>query len=85
MKNQAVEINFTVMLYAGIMYTGLVISGWLLVRLTIACFKFPALLQNVERLKQNEDLRTEQQASVIAAGETVTIIVFAHTHTHVTV
>lgn len=44
MKNQTIEIDFTVMLYAGIMYTGLVISGWLLMRLTIACFKLPSIL-----------------------------------------
>lgn len=48
MKNQTIEIDFTVMLYAGVMYTGLVFSGWLLLRLTIACFKLPALLREAE-------------------------------------
>jgi len=44
MKNQTIKIDFTAMLYIGIMYTGLVISGWLLMRLTIACFKLPSIL-----------------------------------------
>jgi len=44
MKNQTIKIDFTAMMYIGIMYTGLVISGWLLMRLTIACFKLPSIL-----------------------------------------
>lgn len=53
MKNQATEVNFTVMLYAGLMYTGLVISGWLLMRLIVACFKLPSLL-NEKQLQMQE-------------------------------
>lgn len=55
MKNQVIEMNFTVMLYAGIMYTGLVISGWLLIRLTIACFKLPTILHGQLQRGPNED------------------------------
>lgn len=51
MKNQTVEINFTIMLYTGIMYMGLVISGWILIRLTIACFKLPSIL-NAGKLQE---------------------------------
>lgn len=55
MKNQAIEVDFTVMLYAGVMYTGLVISGWLLVRLTIACFKLPSILNAAAESQGPED------------------------------
>lgn len=55
MKNQTIEVDFTVMLYAGVMYTGLVISGWLLVRLTIACFKLPSILNATAELQGPED------------------------------
>ncbi|VVC32007.1 Hypothetical protein CINCED_3A025652 [Cinara cedri] len=60
MPDQTAEINFTVVLYAGIMYTGLVISGWLLMRLTIACFKLPSILnagQFQEGLEDEEELK----------------------------
>jgi len=63
MKNQVIEINYTVMLYAGIMYTSLVISGWLLIRLTIACFKLPTILRNAEQLLQGP-LDKDQQTSI---------------------
>lgn len=57
MKTQTIKIDFTAMLYAGILYTGLVISGWLLIRLTIACFKLPSILNTVEESK-NKTKRT---------------------------
>lgn len=54
MKNQTIKIDFTAMLYIGIMYTGLVISGWLLVRLTIACFKLPSILNAAAAAVESE-------------------------------
>lgn len=67
MKNQEIEVNFSVMLYAGIMYTGLVISGWLLIRLTIACFRFPAILKSVQECA--DDKYDETQWQTIVAGK----------------
>ncbi|XP_025416166.1 uncharacterized protein LOC112687586 [Sipha flava] len=66
MKNQAIEINFTVVLYAGIMYTGLVISGWLLLRLTVACFKLPSILSSGQLLGPDieDELENMQQALI---------------------
>lgn len=61
MKNQEIEINFEVVLYAGIMYTGLVISGWILLRLTIACFKLPSILSTGQLLQDAMDDEDETQ------------------------
>lgn len=72
MKNQAIELNFTVMLYAGVMYTGLVVSGWLLMRLTIACFKLPAILQSAEHgqgpAAENEGEILQRRRSSVAGN-----------------
>jgi len=57
MKIETIKIDFTAMLYAGILYTGLVISGWLLIRLTIACFKLPSILNAADESK-NKTKRT---------------------------
>lgn len=70
MKNQGIEINFTAMLYAGVIYTSLVVFGWLLLRLTIACFKLPSAL-NTEQMNEitrqlRESIKEDERAA--AAG-----------------
>lgn len=80
MKNQEIEINFTVVLYAGIMYTCLVISGWILLRLTIACFKLPSILSTGQLLQGDVDAENEtQKISVKGESGTCINLVFCYT------
>ncbi|XP_026814481.1 uncharacterized protein LOC113554718 [Rhopalosiphum maidis] len=76
MKIQTIKIDFTAMLYAGILYTGLVISGWLLIRLTIACFKLPSILNAADESK-NKTKRT----STIAVNEDLSSVQYFDTLT----
>ncbi|XP_050533226.1 uncharacterized protein LOC126901068 isoform X2 [Daktulosphaira vitifoliae] len=65
MKNQVVVVNFRVMAYTGILYIVLVFSVWLLIRLTIACFRLPsALSATQETLKENEKVINNYQKNV---------------------
>ncbi|XP_016656739.1 uncharacterized protein LOC107882634 [Acyrthosiphon pisum] len=68
MKNQTIKIDFTAMLYIGIMYIGLVISGWLLMRLTIACFKLPSILNDAATAAELKE-RTSTTATTILSEE----------------
>jgi hypothetical protein len=77
MKNQAIEINFTVVLYAGIMYTGLVISGWLLLRLTVACFKLPSILSSGQLLGPDIEDELENMQQALIKGKDVATQVFS--------
>ncbi|XP_050429517.1 uncharacterized protein LOC126838821 [Adelges cooleyi] len=55
MKNQVVVINFTAMMYTCIMYIVLVFCVWLLIRLTIACFKLPSMLNAANEAEMERD------------------------------
>lgn len=65
MKNQAIEVNFTGMLYAGIVYTSLVVSGWLLWRLTIACFNFPSMANTRQMKDLDREMTRRVQESIM--------------------
>lgn len=52
MKYQKIVLEYWKLLYVTICYLLLALSGWVLIRLIIACFKYPQLMKNLQKQQQ---------------------------------
>lgn len=64
MKNQQVNVDVSLMISTALVYLGLAISGWILLRLIQACFWLPGYLKD-----QNEKEELSRRSSLEESGK----------------
>lgn len=61
MKYQKVVLDNWALVYTTLTYILLAFCGWVLLRLVVACFKYPRFMRSLRRMQEQMDAEKETQ------------------------